>query len=111
MVVLVCCGLALVAMPARACFPVPPASWRLAARCVHEHEVAGHVGRADEWSINTGNGYYGGFQFDRGTWESVGGVGLASSASPTEQRFRAWKLWQRRGWQPWPRTSRACGLR
>ena len=34
------------------------------------------------WSINTGNGYYGGLQFNLGTWRAYGGTGLARSPSP-----------------------------
>ena len=30
------------------------------------------------WAINTGNGYYGGLQFNLGTWQSYGGTGLPS---------------------------------
>ncbi|MFD7027594.1 transglycosylase family protein, partial [Streptomyces sp. NPDC059917] len=32
------------------------------------------------WSINTGNGYYGGLQFSSGTWAAFGGTGYASQA-------------------------------
>ena len=32
------------------------------------------------WSINTGNGYYGGLQFSQGTWESAGGLAYAPRA-------------------------------
>src|SRR5919107_2910545 len=32
------------------------------------------------WSINTGNGFYGGLQFSRGTWRAFGGGRYASSA-------------------------------
>lgn len=54
-----------------------------------------------DYSINTGNGYYGAYQFDLGTWESVGGSGLPSNASPAEQDMRALTLWRERGWSPW----------
>jgi hypothetical protein len=46
-------------------------------------------------------GYYGLFQFDIPTWESVGGLGDPRDASPEEQWTRAYMLHQRRGWQPW----------
>lgn len=52
-------------------------------------------------STNTGNGYYGMWQFDAATWASVGGTGLASNASAEEQTMRARMLYDRRGWQPW----------
>ena len=32
----------------------------------------------NNWSINTGNGYYGGLQFDNSTWASGGGTAYAS---------------------------------
>jgi len=37
------------------------------------------------WSINTGNGYYGGLQFTMGTWRSNGGSGSPLNASREEQ--------------------------
>ncbi|WP_284700289.1 transglycosylase family protein [Nakamurella alba] len=53
------------------------------------------------YSINTGNGYYGAYQFDLGTWRSVGGTGTPSSASAAEQDYRALYLYRMRGWSPW----------
>ena len=37
------------------------------------------------WSINTGNGYYGGLQFSLGTWRANGGTGMPHQASREEQ--------------------------
>src|ERR1700733_12733421 len=34
-----------------------------------------------DWSINTGNGYYGGLQFSRSTWKANGGGKYASTAN------------------------------
>jgi LysM repeat protein len=56
------------------------------------------------YATNTGNGYYGAYQFDLGTWRSVGGSGLPSDASPAEQDMRAQMLYDRRGCSPWPNT-------
>jgi uncharacterized protein YabE (DUF348 family) len=53
------------------------------------------------WSINTGNGYYGGLQFSASTWHSVGGKGLPSNASREEQIKRAKILQARSGWGQW----------
>ncbi len=53
------------------------------------------------YATNTGNGYYGAYQFDLGTWASVGGSGVPSDASPATQDALAYKLWQQRGWSPW----------
>lgn len=53
------------------------------------------------YSINTGNGYYGAYQFNLATWRSVGGSGRPDQATPAEQDFRALYLYRMRGWQPW----------
>lgn len=56
------------------------------------------------WNINTGNGYYGGLQFDYGTWLSVGGDDFAPRAdlaSRAEQITVANRLYAQRGLQPW----------
>ncbi|QRP49958.1 transglycosylase family protein [Amycolatopsis sp. FDAARGOS 1241] len=53
------------------------------------------------YTINTGNGYYGAYQFDLATWRSVGGQGRPDQASPREQDYRALYLYRMRGWQPW----------
>ena len=42
-----------------------------------------------DYAINTGNGYYGAYQWLPSTWASVGGAGLPSDASPGEQDYRA----------------------
>lgn len=57
------------------------------------------------YATNTGNGFYGAYQFDQGTWASVGGHGLPSDASPAEQDMRAALLLARSGSSPWP----VCG--
>jgi len=56
------------------------------------------------YATNTGNGYYGAYQFSLGTWAGVGGTGLPSNASPAEQDMRAQMLYDRRGCSPWPNT-------
>ncbi|GAA0592449.1 resuscitation-promoting factor [Kutzneria viridogrisea] len=56
------------------------------------------------WHINTGNGYYGGLQFDMGTWTSNGGgqyAPRADLASREEQIAIANKVRAARGYQPW----------
>lgn len=59
------------------------------------------------WHIATGNGYFGGLQFDLATWRGVGGRGFPHQASPLEQMYRAVLLIRRRGFAPWP----VCGRR
>jgi len=56
------------------------------------------------YAENTGNGYYGAYQFSLGTWRGVGGSGLPSDASPAEQDMRAQMLYNERGCSPWPHT-------
>jgi hypothetical protein len=72
--------------------------------CIRNHESGGN------YAINTGNGYYGAYQFSLSTWYSVGGTGLPSQASPAEQDMRAQILQARSGWGPWPTTSVMCGV-
>jgi LysM repeat protein len=65
------------------------------------------------WSINTGNGYYGGLQFSRGTWRAFGGGRYASTAnraSRSEQIIIAEKVLDAQGWGAWPACSRKLGL-
>ena len=57
------------------------------------------------YSTNTGNGFYGAYQFDQQTWNSVGGSGNPANASPAEQDARAQALINSRGSSPWP----SCG--
>lgn len=56
---------------------------------------------SNNYSINTGNGYYGAYQFDLATWRSVGGSGYPHQAPSSEQDARALMLYRMRGWQPW----------
>ncbi len=56
------------------------------------------------WNINTGNGYYGGLQFNYSTWLSNGGGDFAERAdlaSREEQITIANRLYESRGLQPW----------
>jgi uncharacterized protein YabE (DUF348 family) len=66
------------------------------------------------WAINTGNGYYGGLQFDRQTWNAYGGdeyAELPHQASREEQIAVATRLRDDRGgYGAWPACSRKLGL-
>ncbi|MFD0867371.1 transglycosylase family protein, partial [Tessaracoccus lubricantis] len=56
------------------------------------------------WNINTGNGYYGGLQFNLATWRSVNGGDFAAyphQATREEQITVANRLYAQRGFQPW----------
>lgn len=61
-----------------------------------------------DWQANTGNGYYGGLQFDQETWESNGGLEFAARAdlATREQQIQvAGSLHAKRDLKPWP----VCG--
>ncbi len=62
------------------------------------------------YSTNTGNGYYGAYQFDLRTWHGMGYSGKPSSASAGTQDQAARTLQSQRGWQPWPACARKLGL-
>jgi nucleoid-associated protein YgaU len=64
----------------------------------------------NNWSINTGNGYYGGLQFNQGTWNAYGGGAYASTAnraSRSQQIAVAEKVLAGQGIGAWP----VCGKR
>ena len=66
------------------------------------------------WSTNSGNGYYGGLQFDRQTWVANGGDDYASlphQAGRDEQIAVATKVRDARGgYGAWPACARKLGL-
>lgn len=68
----------------------------------------------NRYGVNTGNGYYGAYQFDQPTWNATAArhaswlIGVRPHlASPADQDQMARWLWQERGAQPWP----TCGPR
>lgn len=63
------------------------------------------------YAINTGNGYYGAYQFAAGTWRKLGYSGLPHEAAPAVQDEAARKLQAQQGWGPWPACTRKLGLR
>jgi LysM repeat protein len=72
-----------------------PSSWAALRNC----ESSGN------YATDTGNGFYGAYQFDLSTWESLGLSGLPSNASPAVQDQAAQELYAQRGSEPWP----VCG--
>ena len=81
---------------------VPPvsngATWDALAAC----ESSGN------WAINTGNGFYGGVQFNQNTWERHGGLRYAPRAdlaTREEQIAIAEVTRARQGWGAWPVCS------
>ena len=86
--------------------PAPAAqaavNWDAIAKC----ESGGN------WSINTGNGYYGGLQFSRSTWKAYGGGRYASTAdraSRAEQIRIAEKVLDGQGIGAWPTCGKRAG--
>jgi resuscitation-promoting factor RpfB len=85
---------------------VPPVAngrtWDALAQC----EAGGN------WAINTGNGFYGGVQFDQNTWERNGGLRYAARAdlaTKEEQIAIAEVTRARQGWGAWPTCSARLG--
>ncbi|MFI5626220.1 ubiquitin-like domain-containing protein [Nocardioides sp. NPDC051685] len=64
------------------------------------------------WAINTGNGYYGGLQFNLQTWQAYGGSGLPSENSRETQIAVAERVRAANGggYGSWPACSQALGL-
>ncbi|MGE0214823.1 transglycosylase family protein [Mycolicibacterium sp.] len=59
------------------------------------------------WSINTGNGHYGGLQFKQATWSANGGVGNPATAPRSEQIRVAENVLRTQGLKAWPK----CGAK
>ena len=65
------------------------------------------------WSINTGNSYYGGLQFYQPTWAGFGGQQYAPRAdlATREQQIAvAERVLARQGWGAWPACTRKLGF-
>jgi hypothetical protein len=56
----------------------------------------------DPTAVSSGGSYRGKYQFDYGTWESVGGSGDPAAAPEAEQDYRAALLYSESGSSPWP---------
>jgi hypothetical protein len=64
----------------------------------------------DNYGEDTGNGYYGAYQFAVSTWWGLGYPGLPSQATEAVQDAAAQKLQRLDGWSAWPVCSVAVGL-
>ncbi|RXW32523.1 transglycosylase family protein [Propioniciclava flava] len=65
------------------------------------------------WSINTGNGYYGGLQFNASTWRAYGGASYAPyahQATKAQQIAVARRTLNAQGPGAWPVCSKKAGL-
>jgi hypothetical protein len=81
---------------------------------ITKRNVWGQLARCESGGnprTNTGNGYYGMYQFTGRTWRAVGGKGLPHRHGKGEQTKRAQILQDRAGWGQWPHCTRKLGLR
>jgi hypothetical protein len=62
-------------------------------------------GQPAPYTTNTGNGFYGAYQFTWNSWHAVDGSGYPHHAEPAEQDYRAVLLLQLQGHSAWP----VCG--
>jgi len=77
---------------------------------VQQFERLAQCESGGNWSINTGNGYYGGIQFSLATWRGIGYSGYPHQASKATQIAAGQKLQGQSGWGQWPACSRKLGL-
>ena len=84
----------------------PGATWWRQSYCIRVRESG------NNYRTNTGNGYFGAYQFLMSTYRSVGGRHRPDLDPPREQSYRAWRVWLRdgRSWREWG-TAGLCGLR
>ncbi len=88
----------------------PTAPRRVAASGDHFDALAQCESGGDP-TTNTGNGFYGAFQFTLSTWHSIGRTGNPTDYSYGEQKAAAIDLQARSGWGQWPACSRRLGYR
>ena len=82
--------------------PAPPSAQAFAA--LRNCESGGN------YQDNTGNGYFGAYQFSPSTWTGLGFAGLPSAASPATQNQAAEVEQRQGGWSAWPECSLILGL-
>ena len=63
-----------------------------------------------DYGLNSGNGYYGAYQFSASTWSGLGEPGLASQAPPSVQDAAAYRLYEVSRWASWPTSAAIAGL-
>ncbi|MEW1634357.1 transglycosylase family protein [Streptomyces sp. NPDC093801] len=79
------------------------------AATVSEWDKVASCESGGNWSINTGNGYYGGLQFSASTWAAYGGkayAAQANQATKSQQIAIAEKVLKGQGKGAWP----SCGV-
>ena len=65
---------------------------------------------SDNYQENTGNGYFGAYQFSQATWSGLGYPGRPDQEPPSMQDQAAATLQAESGWGAWPSCSAALGL-
>lgn len=93
-------GLSVGALAAPSANAADLATWEKLAQC----ESGGN------WSINTGNGFYGGLQFTQQSWNGVGMSGSPHTASKEAQIEAGERLLALQGWGAWPACTAKYGL-
>lgn len=63
-----------------------------------------------DYTRNSGNGYYGAYQYDMSTWSNYGGYARADLAPANVQDEKIHLDVARRGFSPWPACARKLGL-
>jgi hypothetical protein len=63
-----------------------------------------------DYTRNSGNGYYGAYQFSIGTWGGYDGYVRPDLAPPAVQDAKAQATQAARGWYPWPACASKLGL-
>ncbi|MFE7858505.1 transglycosylase family protein [Streptomyces sp. NPDC057403] len=84
------------------------AAGNASAATASEWDAVAQCESGGNWSINTGNGYYGGLQFSASTWAAYGGTAYApqaNQASKAQQIAVAEKVLASQGKGAWP----VCG--
>ncbi|MER6435039.1 MULTISPECIES: transglycosylase family protein [unclassified Streptomyces] len=84
------------------------AAGNASAATASEWDAVAQCESGGNWSINTGNGYYGGLQFSASTWAAYGGTAYASTAdkaSKSQQITIGEKVLAAQGKGAWP----TCG--
>lgn len=81
--------------------PPTAENWEALRRCESDNDYA----------ADTGNGYYGAYQFSVETWRWLGFGGWPNEASPQVQDHAAMHLYDYSNWDSWPSCSRQLGLK
>jgi hypothetical protein len=103
---LVAVVVAVTAPPAPSAPPPPPSSggaggvWAALRQC----ESGGN------YAENSGNGYFGAYQFSQATWSNLGYPGRPDLEPPAMQDAAAMRLQAQSGWGQWPACAAALGL-